>query len=210
MKPSSFTLIAVIGGLLVSSQSQATVLSDNLLSSAGSTETVADSSWVAAEFSTDSSSYVLSSAVLLLSNPIHGAAELDLYNDSIGQPGTMLGALTAPAVFSSGISEASFGGNGLSLGRKSSYWLVLKALSGDFEWTWSNTSSGMGVGFSSNWGASDDAGASWFTGTSQPMMERISADAVTSGVPEPSTIALLAAGFLSIAIKSARSRMKQN
>lgn len=97
-----------------------------------------------------------------------GTAELDLYSDT-GQGGSPVGTLTPPKGYSMGLAQATFAGNGLSLSPNSTYWLVLKASSGQFEWGWTDSDAGSGIGFTHTWGLSDDAGRTWLTSDVAPV-----------------------------------------
>jgi hypothetical protein len=146
---------------------RADTLSNNLSASTTDTEVVSGSTWIAGGFKTDASSYQLSSATLLISNSVPGVATLDAYS-GIAQPSLFSGILDSPGNYSSGLAETTFAGN-VTLAPNSTYWLVLKAASGQFEWGWTEDASGSGVGFTHTWGASDDAGSSWFITDIEPM-----------------------------------------
>ena len=66
---------------------RATTLSSNLGETASSTEFVGDDTWITSSFATDSSAYLLSNAVLLLSGTSDATARLYLYSNDNGQPG---------------------------------------------------------------------------------------------------------------------------
>src|SRR3978361_846138 len=78
---------------------RADTLSSNLSSATADTEVVSGSTWVAGGITTDVSSYQLSSATLLLSNSIAGAATLDVYS-GVAQPDSLIGTLTSPGAYS--------------------------------------------------------------------------------------------------------------
>jgi hypothetical protein len=170
---------------------QADILSNNLSASTADTEVVSGSTWIAGGFKTDASSYQLSSATLLISNSVPGIATLDVYS-GIVQPSLFLGILDSPANYSPGLAETTFAGN-VTLAPNSTYWLVLKATSGQFEWGWTEDASGSGVGFTHTWGAGDDAGSSWFTTDIEPMQFSVAASP-SAAVPEPAPEALLTMG----------------
>src|SRR5262249_33284338 len=86
---------------LCTSEAKADILSDNLSKKTEGT------GWVAASFTTGGAmNYSLSSAILLLGNPLPGTAELDLYSDT-GQPGSPVGTLTPPKGSVANASRAS-------------------------------------------------------------------------------------------------------
>ncbi len=41
--------------------------------------------------------------------------------------------------------------------------MVLKALTGQFDWSWNMSDTGTGTGYTNTWGESADSGADWFT-----------------------------------------------
>lgn len=183
----------LVAAILLSGQTamQADILSNNLSSLTANTEVLSGSTWIAGGFKTDASSYQLSSATLLISNSVPGIATLDIYS-GIVQPSLFLGVLNSPGNYSSGLAETTFSGN-VTLAPDSTYWLVLKAASGQFEWGWTEDGSGSGVGFTHTWGASDDAGSSWFITDIEPMQFSVTASP-SAAVPEPAPAALLAMG----------------
>ena len=187
--------------------SSAITLTDNLSKTTESTEFVGGDTWIAATFSTDNANYQISSAALLLSTPGSSTAKLDLYSTASGQPGTLLSTLTSPASFPSGPAAVSFAGSSYILAPNSTYWLVLKATSGEFDWSWTSDNTGTGVGFLAQWAATDDAGGSWFTATSEPMQLRVLADPVNAVIPEPASFTLAA---LSMAGVIGMLRMRKN
>ncbi len=187
--------------------SSAVTLTDNLSKTTEDAEFVGGDTWIAAAFSTDNVSYQISSASLLLSTPESSTAKLDLYSSSSGQPGLLLSTLTSPASFPSVASPVTFTGSSYILSPNSTYWLVLQAPTGSFDWSWTEDITGAGVGFLAQWAASDDAGGSWFTSDSEPMQLRVLADPVTPAVPEPGSFALAA---LSMAGVVTALRMRKN
>jgi hypothetical protein len=176
--------------------SAATILSDNLSASPSGAEAATGSTWLTASFGTDASQYVLDSITLLLANPTAGNAEVDVYNDGGLQPGSLIAILAAPALFSTTPAQTTFTANGTTLSANSTYWAVLKATSGQFDWSWTSDNTGAGAGFQGAWGISTDAGATWFTYDVFPLQFSVSATPVTAATPEPGTLALSVAGGL--------------
>jgi hypothetical protein len=193
----------LVAAILLSGQTamQADILSNNLSSPTADTEVLSGSTWIGGGFRTDANSYQLSSATLLISNSIPGVATLDVYS-GIAQPSSFVGVLDSPSNYSSSLAETTFAGN-VTLASNSTYWLVLKAASGQFEWGWTEDSIGSGVGFTHTWGASDDAGSSWFTTDIEPMQFSVTASPSTA-VPEPAPTALLAMGVSLLWWRAAR------
>ncbi len=195
----TFTACAVL--------SSAVTLTDNLSKTTEDAEFVGGDTWIGAAFSTDNASYQISSASLLLSTPEPSTAKLDLYSSSSGQPGLLLSTLTSPGSFPSIASPVTFTGSSYILSPNSTYWLVLQAPTGSFDWSWTADNTGAGAGFLAQWAASDDAGGTWFTADSEPMQLRVLADAVTPAVPEPGSFALAALSMAGV-VTAARMRKK--
>ena len=191
MKISLITLNFLLVSALIA---HADTISSNLSNATAGTEAASGRTWLTASFGTDSSSSSLSNATLLLSNPIAGVAEVDLYSNSLLQPGSLLGTLISPLSYSTSLSNTTFSGNGLTLSANSTYWLVLKALSGEFDWAWTSDNTGAGTGFQGTWGNSTDAGVTWYTYAVYPT--QFSVTTTTAAVPEPGTELLAMGGFL--------------
>jgi hypothetical protein len=170
------------------------VLSDNVKGvSSGGTEAATGSTWLASSFSTDTSTYQLNSVTLLLENPVSGAAVVDIYSDGGLEPGSLVGALTSPSSYVGPLVETTFTASDITLSANSTYWVVLEAPQGEFDWSWASSDSGTGVGFTDTWSSSSDGGNSWFTYVgpdSYPLQMIVNA----SAVPEPATLTLLATG----------------
>jgi hypothetical protein len=145
---------------------------------------------------------------LLLANSTSGAAELDLYSDGLLAPGALIGQLTSPATYSSGLTDTSFSASGITLAANTTYWIVLKAATGAFDWSWTDDNTGTGSGYQGIWGTSLDAGNTWFTYTVFPTQFSVTTSAsATAPAPEPGTWMLSAAGLL-VGCGAFRRRMK--
>ena len=184
------------------------VLSDNLFTAVEDAELVAGSRYVSASFSTVGLSAVtLDSITLRMRMDSPGQAQLDLYTDLPGTPGTpdsFVASLIPSSSFPSSLSDTVFGGNNLPLAPNTIYWAVLRATSGDFSWAWTRDLSGSGVGYQGTWGFSDTAGTSWETFDTEAMQMRATADADADAVPGP----LPLAGALSALAFSRRLRRR--
>lgn len=187
-------LFAAIGLASTGSTTRAgIVLSENLSNANSGVEAATGADWLASSFGTDSATYRLNSVTLLLQNPTAGLAELDIYSDGGFQPGSLVGTLASPTGFSSGLSDETFTTTGITLAANTTYWVVLHALSGEFDWGYTFDDSGRGAGFQDNWAASFDSGADWFDEGNSPT--QMSVVATASAVPEPASAALLLAGL---------------
>ena len=191
MKISLKTLSLLLVSALIAN---ADTISSNLSNATAGTEAASGNTWLTVSFGTGTSSDTLSSVTLLLSNPIAGVAEVDLYSNSLLQPGFLVGTLTSPLSYSTSLSNTSFSSNGLALSANSTYWLVLKALSGEFDWAWTSDNTGTGTGFQGTWGSSTDAGVTWYTYAVYPT--QFSVTTTAAAVPEPGTRLLAIGGLL--------------
>ena len=187
------------------------VLSDNLFTAVEDEELVAGTRYVSASFSTGGLSAVtLDSITLRLRMDSPGQAQLDLYTDLPGTPGTpdsFIASLIPPGSFPSSLTDTVFGGNNLPLAPSTIYWAVLRATSGDFSWAWTRDLSGSGVGFQGTWGFSDTAGTSWETFDTEAMQMRATADADADAVPGPLP---LAGAFSALAFSRRLRRRNQH
>ena len=166
------------------------ILADNLAQATGGSDSATGTSWLAASFSTDGSAYTLSSLTLELARTsISGTAVVDLYSDGGLEPGSLLATLTTSTT-STTAAPVVFTGTAGTLLADTTYWVVLRAVTGAFEWSWASTNLGAGAGFSTTTATTDDAGSTWFTATSYPYQMSVSATAV----PEPGSIVLAALG----------------
>lgn len=172
------------------------VLSDNLSTTTEDVELVTVNRFVSSSFSTGGlSAITLDSITLRMRMDLPGQAQLDLYSDLPGTPGTpdaYIASLTSPASFSSSLSDHIFGGNNLPLLPNSIYWAVLRATSGDFSWAWTRALTGSGVGFQGTWGFSDTAGTSWNTFDTEAMQMQVTAEAVPGPLPLAGAFSALA------------------
>jgi hypothetical protein len=185
----AYALVLAVGCLSASTSRGTTVLSDNLGQTSNGIEDVSVDRWVTSSFGTDGSSYVLDSVTLRLRG--EGTVELDLYSDNAGKPGSFLGALTSPGIIPAGDSDVTFGGNGLGLSANTTYWEVLKGVTGTPAWYWTESTSGTGVGFQHTWGFSEDAGVTWSTFTTQPQLMQVVAATPSTAPDSASTVLLL-------------------
>ncbi len=187
------TLLALCFMRPPSAGADTVVLSDNITGvTTGGTEAATGSTWLAASFGTGDATYQLDSVTLLLENSVAGAAVVDIYTDGGQQPGSFVGTLTSPSSYLGPLVETTFTASGITLSADSTYWVVLYATSGEFDWGWASSDSGTGVGFQDTWSSSSDGGNTWFTfvGPDSYPTQMI----VTASVPEPGSLSLLGLG----------------
>ncbi len=177
----------------------ASTITNNLGQTPADVDFFSGTTWGAAGFRTDNQSYILDSVSLLFSNSTQGQALVSLYADNDGSPGTLIGNLVSPASYTSDPSVVDFGGNGLSLSPDTSYWIVLQAVSGEFTWSWTESSQGSGPGFQPNWALTSDGGQDWSVFGDEPMMMGVDGTALVA-TPEPASIELLLTGLAGVAM----------
>ena len=173
---------------------QATLFFSDFSAHNGGADNVTGASWLAGAFTTDNAAYSQLSATLLLDQATAGAAELDLYS-SIGlEPKTFVKAFTSPASYSSTLASTTFTASSVALTANTTYWLVLKANSGSFDWGWTDDFSIL-----HDTGLSSDSGATWFTSDAYPYQFSVTG----STAPEPSGAV---AGLILLTLGSRRRR----
>ena len=176
------------------------VLSDNTSSSSGGTDAATGSTWLADSFGSGTTASTLNSITLSLANPTAGTAILSLYSDGGLQPGSLLGNLTAPGQYSTGLGLETFTTTGIALTANTTYWVVLSASTGEYDWSYSSTTTGSGVGFQEDYAQSPDKGSSWFYYADAPYQMTVTASISPSVVPEPGSLVLCGLGAATLLI----------
>jgi len=67
---------------------------------------------------------------------------------------------------------------------------VLKVLSGQYDWGYTDVITGSGIGFQHTFGYSEDSGSTWYAYDTYPFMMKVEA------TPVPPTVLLLGSGLL--------------
>src|SRR5437879_3498407 len=129
--------IAVLASIRQDAHAQV-ILSNNLSNATTGTEAATGNRWLTSSFGTGTSAYTLSSVTLLLANSTSGTARLDLYSDGGLEPGSLISTLTPPASFPTTLGNATWTSNGVTLSLNTTYWVVLRANSGQFDWAWTS------------------------------------------------------------------------
>ncbi|MGN6368145.1 MAG: choice-of-anchor R domain-containing protein [Phycisphaerae bacterium] len=138
-------------------------LSDNLSESNGGWEGIGNTQWLAASFTTGSSSVNLLSVTLPAHEYSAGTLSAMIYSDNSGSPASLVGNLTlsSGAPDTSGLADVTFTAAGITLNANSTYWVVLATSDGTFGWGITGSSSGTGSGFTGIGKLSHDLGSSW-------------------------------------------------
>jgi hypothetical protein len=178
------------------------VLSDNLFVTENISIDIADAGgyWIGSILSTDGHSYALDTVTLLIKQAAAGNAQVEIYTnivdplDGLCKPGALVGTLTPPASYTPDFAHNTFTASDILLDPNSTYWVVLKALSGEFQWQWTTVNTGSGVGFSPYWGCKN-SGIEWYTEVGSPYLMSVAA----TPAPLPPGLLLLGSGLLGLA-----------
>jgi hypothetical protein len=176
----------------------ADTLSSNLEEVSAGFETAAGDTSLAISFAPDASAYVLNSATLLLSGT--GTAQLSLYSDATLGPASLLGIFASTGSTSSTLSPSAFVSDSISLASNTTYWLVLQALTGSVNWSWSKTDAGTGGGYTNTWAITNDGGSTWFSFNAYSLQASVDATADAAATPEPVTVLMLGLGLIGLSI----------
>jgi len=189
------------------------ILSNDLTEPNQNIDSLTTTTWHGISFTTDNNAYTLDTVTLFMELGGGTAAasvaavgapaaadtpEVDLYSDNGGVPGTLIAALAAIGTPNFSLQNIDFAGGGNALAANSTYWIVLRALSGEVSWGFAADNLGSGIGFTDVWAETADSGATWAAhANDQPDQAEVTADLV--GVPEPSTLLMTGVGFLALA-----------
>ena len=217
LRKSFISLFLAGAAISVPIPAPADTISSNLASPSGGVESATASNWLGASF-TISSASALQDAVLSLAdtNASGGSAAVSIYNDDgLNEPGSLLATLTSASTLTASLAPVSWTSSGLSLSPNSTYWVVLRALTGEVDWSYAGDDSSSGSGFTDAWAASYDGGASWYVyassqnaGVDPLQMSVETTNATAAATPEPSTLAFCSF-FGVIAAVGARERFRQ-
>jgi PEP-CTERM motif len=194
------------------------ILTNNLTEPLLGLDTLSTTLWHAISFTTDNNAYTLDSVTLrmelggvttnaasLIGNaPAADIPEADLYSDSAGSPGALITVLTATSAYDYTLQDVNFAAAGVTLLANSTYWVVLKATSGEVTWAYPTTNNGSGVGFTDVYAFSNTSGASWTVAGPGENPDQAEVIGDLASVPEPSTLLLAGLGFLALAVSLRR------
>jgi hypothetical protein len=187
-----------------STTANATYLYNNIDVSSGGT---ADASTLdhgpLGSFSTGPSSYTLTAVDLLVlaDNPSDGGSfTVSLLNDSSLHPGSTIATDTFDdSILSTSLSTISAPFSSVALAANTRYRIELSTSTGSLEWSYTGVNNGIGVANEYNFYAGSVSANQAFT----PYQMSIG-----SAVPEPSTWALMLAGFAGLGLVGYRSSRK--
>lgn len=195
MKSRAIWLITFLLSVFGAIPARGDVQYDNLFRTANNSppSVAKGGNWLAQSFSTVGYPYSVEVVTLFVkdtTSPSHGDAQLAIY-DGLSKPENLIGTLTSPSSYTTTLGNNIFTASGLLLDPNSTYWVVLKALTGQFEWSWTSSNTGNGDGFETTWGIRELSGGSWVWSIvdGEPYMMRVEGQAI----PEPSTLALFSA-----------------
>lgn len=197
------------------------VLTSNLTQPADGVEQVTFTRWLASEFSTDGSGYLVNSVTLRLQRVVAGAVEVAIFTDAGGRPGQLVTVLRATGPIRGNLSNVTFTGDGsmssfsssfgseqlgaafglpdgvsgsaffggptqisirgerpmgLGLEPDTNYWVVTRAVSGQFSLAYTDSERGEGVGYSPVWAQSSDSGQNWAAQSTSPLYVEVIGD----------------------------------
>jgi hypothetical protein len=202
-------ILAVIAASLIASGfANATVLYDNLGAASRDVESVFDNSGYDS-FSTGSSSFFFSSVSLLMdaTDPGDGGQfQLALFADNVTSPGAEIApsSVYSDSILSSALGVKTFSFGDVLLNPNTRYWVELDS-DGSVNWSYSNDISGLGVGgeyFADTRGPGDTLEVFPNDEAGGPFQMAV------PGVAEPSTWAMMAAGFAALAFAGYRSKRR--
>jgi chitinase len=140
------------------------VLSDNITQPHAGYVGVDINQWLAAQFSTGSTTGQLQSVTLSMYEFTPGTVSLNIYSDIAGGPGILVGTLSAPSSLpTGGAAPVTFEASGITLGANTNYWAALVTSNGVFAWSITNSNSGSGDGYTGLAKFSNNGALSWNT-----------------------------------------------
>lgn len=181
-----FVAFSLLG---TATQGRAEVIFDNLGNLNFNTISANSTSWAAQRFFTGSTSYELSSVVLLMNSTSPGNPLLQIYGGSDTAPSSSpLFTLTNPGSISGTLANNTFtAGSTFLMDANTNYWVVLKGVgSSSFEWGYTQSNDGIGNSFRTQNAITNNSGVPWLSYPDEPFQMQVNATAV----PEPGTLTL--------------------
>ncbi len=170
--------------LLPFSVSHGAVIFNNLDQTGLGQGTISNSYYKAQKFTTDSNNYTLNWAKIRLRSNTSGALFAKIYNDNSNLPNTEVGSLTVPSIGSTYANYTCNPSGSITLSPNGTYWVVVGVSSGagDYDWNYTDSNSGSGVGFSTRWAYSTNAGSTWTGLDEEPFMMQVDAS-ISESIP---------------------------
>lgn len=173
---------------------RADVILGNLGSGNGGSPTISTTEFIGASFTMGSQAYALSDVQITLNGTVSSGTTFELESDASGNPsGTALFTFTNPTFSGTNLTTYKFpAGSPFTLAANTTYWLVGLTTSGSSGWVVSSPSTNpSGVATFNQYKETTNSGSSWSPLGSTPVLE-LDGTPMT-GVPEPSSFALLGA-----------------
>ena len=106
-----------------------------------------------------------------------GALFVKIYDDNNNLPNQAIGTFNVPAIGSAYANYQLTPSSAVTLAPNSTYWVVVGVTTGTgyYDWNYTASNSGSGVGFSPRWGSTTNAGATWSGFDDEPFMMEVSA-----------------------------------
>ena len=115
-----------------------------------------------------------------------GELFVKVYDDNSNLPNQAIGALNVPVIGPAYANYQLAPSSAVALAPNSTYWVVVGVTTGTgyYDWNYTASNNGSGVGFSTRWGSTTNAGATWTGFDDEPFMMEVSASRKES-VPIP-------------------------
>lgn len=181
------------------------VIYDNLTQPNGGSGPASASTLQAQAFSTGATGGAITQAILQMRQASAGLVQVDIFSSATGSvPGSFLGSLALSSGLSSSFSPVVFTGM-VAVSANSNYFAVLRPTSGTFSWSFTESNTGSGVGFRTNYAFSGNSGASWTAYPDSPYQMSISLEVPeVSSTAAPLAISLVASMLLGLSSKRNR------
>jgi len=191
--------LAAIAFTLAVPAARADIYATNLATTTDSVYTLNSAAWMGTQFTTDASAstFTLNSVTIHIYDSIAPGSpfSLQVFSDSAGTPGILLGALSGNSAPGT-LGDYTYTASGVSLNASTSYWLVAE-VTGASTYRLGATSDPTVTG---GWSiapqvdVSSNSGVDWTTAGFVGTRQEYAVDATADPVPEPSTYAMLGLG----------------
>jgi len=163
--------------LLIVPSAHADTLYHNLTEAGLGQGTITNTYYKAQKFTTDQSNYTLTWVTVRLRANNQGELFVKIYDDNNNLPNQAIGALNVPVIGSAYANYQLAPLSLITLAPNSTYWVVVGVTTGTgyYDWNYTASNNGAGVGFSTRWGSTTTAGATWTGFDDEPFMMEVSA-----------------------------------